>query len=90
MMTYVVKDKLFLVLVALLGITLLSWLLISSVDLEEKSLGVLILLLAFFKVRLIAIHFMETAKAQRLVRIAFETWGVVVGGMMIFVYLMDK
>ncbi len=88
MMPYVIRDKLFLVLVALLCITLLSWLLISSVNLEEKSLGVMILLLAFFKVRLIAIHFMETAKAQRLVRIAFETWGVVVGGMIIFGYLM--
>ncbi len=86
-MMYVVKDKLFLVLVALLGITLMSWLLISIVDLEEKSLGVMILLLAFFKVRLIAIHFMETAKAQRLVRIAFETWGVAVGGMIVFGYL---
>ncbi|OUS25256.1 hypothetical protein A9Q99_21935 [Gammaproteobacteria bacterium 45_16_T64] len=88
MMLNVAKDKLFLVLVALLGITMVSWLFISSANLEEKSLGVVILLLAFFKVRLIAIHFMETAMAHRLVRIAFETWGAVVGGMMILGYLM--
>ncbi len=87
MMLNLVKDKLFLVLIALLGMTLMSWLLISSTNLGEKSLGVMILLLAFLKVRLIAIHFMEAAMAHRLVRIAFDAWGVVVGGGIIFGYL---
>ncbi len=82
MMLNLVKDKLFLVLIALLGMTLMSWLLISS-----ANLGVMILLLAFLKVRLIAIHFMEAAMAHRLVRIAFDAWGVVVGGGIIFGYL---
>ncbi len=87
MMSNVLTDKLFLVLTALLGITLLSWLLTSFVNFEKKSLGAMILLLAFFKVRLIAIHFMEMAKTQRLVRIAFEAWFFLVGGGMIWGYL---
>lgn len=86
-MSTLIKDKLFLVLAGLLSLTLLSWLILSYVGLEAQTLGVILIILAFIKVRLIIIHYMEAAKAYLPIRIAFEAWVILVGGITIALYL---
>jgi len=68
------KDKLFIVLLTLLGLTLLSWCILNFTDLSVKWAGMLVLLIAFVKVRLIVIHYMEANKAALPIRMAFEAW----------------
>ena len=76
---------------ALLVLTLLAWLLpliISTFPaLNAPTLGALLLAFAFIKVRLITIHFMEANKAHWLIRVAFEAWVILVGGITIGLYL---
>lgn len=81
------KDKLFWVLAALLALTLLSWLILSVLNIDRRLIGVLLILLAFVKVRLIVIHYMEAAKAYLPIRLAFEAWVLVAGGITIALYL---
>ena len=87
-MTALIKDKLFWVLAGLLALTLLSWLIVSSAGLETQTLGVILIILAFVKVRLIIIHYMEAAKAYLPVRICFEAWVILVAGITIALYLL--
>lgn len=87
MMLTVLKDKLLLVLAALLSLTLASWYLMAYVELEGKMLGALLLLLAFIKVRLIIVHYMEGVKAQLPIRLLFEAWVFVVAAITIGLYL---
>ncbi len=82
------KDKLFLVLAALLSLTLLSWFLVRFINIDLKNMGVLLIFLAFFKVRLVTVHFMEIKKADRPVMIAFELWVLVVWGITTVLYLL--
>lgn len=81
------KDKLLLVLFVLLGITLFSWGLNFSIALDEKSFGVALLVLAFLKVRLIVVHYMESSKAILPLRIAVESWVFGTGLATIILYL---
>jgi len=82
------KDKLFLVLITLLGITLLSWFLVFAINLEPHIIGVILIIFAVVKVRLIIIHYMEANKAYLPIRIAFEAWVIVVAGITITLYLL--
>ncbi len=86
-MSTLIKDKLFLVLAGLLVLTLLAWLISASAGLEIQTLGVILIILAFVKVRLIIIHYMEAAKVYLPIRIAFEAWVILVGGITIALYL---
>jgi len=82
-----IKDKLFMVLAILMALTLLSWQMLFSVKLEPKTIGTLLLLLAFVKVQLIISKYMELNKAIVPIRIAFWMWTIVVGGISILMYL---
>lgn len=79
--------RLLLVLFALLGLNIVSWLLMISARFDARALGVAALVIAFVKVRLIVIHYMDVALAQLPVRIAFEAWVCVVGGITITLYV---
>lgn len=81
------RDKLFWVLLILLSITLLSWGLSYSAVLDKKVFGALLLALAFLKVRLIVVHYMEANRAVLPLRIAYESWIIGVGLMTIVLYL---
>lgn len=87
MMAALLKDRLFLVLLALLAITLVSWLLVGSGSLDTEVLGALVLVLAFVKVRMIVIHYMEASTVPRPLRLGFEAWVVLVGLMTVALYL---
>jgi hypothetical protein len=80
------KEKLLIVLAALLILTLLSWLIIYAAKLEPKFLGTVLLLLAFVKVQIIINQYMELNKAIPVVQIAFWLWTAGVCAMSIFMY----
>lgn len=81
------KDKPVITLVILLALTLTSWLLLYSMKLEPKTIGALLLLLAFVKVQLIISQYMELHKAILPIRIAFWLWTTGVAAMSISMYL---
>ena len=68
------ETKLLMVLLALLALTLSSWLFTHFGIVGGKQLGLVILGLAFIKVRLIVIHYMEATEVLLPIRLAFETW----------------
>ena len=76
--------------VALVMMTILSWYL--SLDLEatidnaHKHTTTGIFLLAFFKVRLVIIHFMELGEAPLPLRALFEAWVLIVCSLLIGMY----
>ncbi|MDP7068778.1 MAG: cytochrome C oxidase subunit IV family protein [Acidimicrobiales bacterium] len=82
------KDRLFLVLTALLGLTLVSWLASSSLGLGRQTLGVSVLVLAFVKVRLIIVYYMEASTVCRPIRVGLEGWVFGVAGATIALYLL--
>jgi len=86
-MSTLMKDKLFLILLALFGLTLLSWLGSVYLNIEPKILGCLIMVISFLKVRLIIVHYMELAKTFPILRWAFETWVLLVASVTIALYL---
>lgn len=73
MMT-VFENRLRLVLFVLLGLTLLSWGVQTVSFPEPKWAGLAVLAIAFVKVRLIVVHYMEAKLALLPIRVAFELW----------------
>jgi len=85
-MSRLYKDKLFIVLAILLALTLLSWRMLYSVEMDPKVIGTLLLLLAFVKVQLIISQYMELNQAIVPIRITFWMWTIVVGAISIGMY----
>ena len=75
----------------LAALTAVSWGLADGVVPNSASqmqwLAAALLLLAFFKVRLVIMHFMEVATAPLLLRFIFEAWVLVVCGAILVTYL---
>jgi len=72
----------------LVGATLASWSLGAAHWLNGPRVAtVAILLVAFFKVRLVGLHFMELRSAPVGLRLAFEIWAVVVCSVLVVLYL---
>jgi hypothetical protein len=69
----------------LAGLTGVSWWLGAALDLRYAT--VTLLILAFFKVRLVIMYFMEVRAAPIALRLIFETWVVVVCAAVITIYL---
>ena len=80
-------NKLRWVLFTLLSLTALSWVAPQLNALNGKTLGTLIIVLAFIKLRIIIMHFMEAGSTHPALRTAFEAWVVIAGGVTIFLYL---
>jgi hypothetical protein len=72
-MTWLLKTRSAAIWLLLVIVTLFSW---ESVVMEgnRKVAASVVLLLAFFKVRMIGIEFMELKIAPLPLRIAFEVW----------------
>ncbi len=94
-MTRLVKQSVIYAWIALVLLTALSWYL--SVDLGAGEPGQLgeqarrltasaLLLLAFFKVRLVIMHFMEVATAPLPLRMIMELWVLAVCGVLLAMY----
>lgn len=75
----------------LAALTAASWILGDSYDpsnLDQiKYLTVGLLALAFFKIRLVVMHFMEVGHAPILLRIILESWVLLVFLLMVALYL---
>ncbi len=76
--------------VVLVMMTILSWYLsldlTAGIDNAHKYTTTGIFLLAFFKVRLVIIHFMELGNAPLALRGLFEAWVVIVCSLLISMY----
>lgn len=72
----------------LVSATLLSWWLgVEHALLGAQSAGVAVLLVAFIKVRLIGMTFMELRTAPTPLRAAYDGWCTVVAALVIALYL---
>jgi len=94
MLGFLLKNAVTRVWLLLAGLTGVSWWLgagetigtARSVELTTVGL----LLLAFFKVRLVILYFMEIRTAPWILRCIFETWVVVVCLAVITIYLLGS
>ena len=59
----------------------------AATQVEYQWLTIALLLLAFFKVRLVVMHFMEVGTAPIPLRAIFEVWVVVVCAAIVAMYL---
>ena len=90
-MTLPINVKASLIYLCLVILTIFSWWLADGYipenlnAYEYVSMG--LLLVAFFKVRLVIMHFMEISTAPLLLRVIFETWVIVVATVTIGLYL---
>jgi hypothetical protein len=89
-MREILQTRNTLVFAGLIAITIISW----FMGLESASGlfgtrvdGVILLLLAFFKVRLVMLHFMEIKHAPPLLRTICEAWIAISCGSLIAIYL---
>ena len=74
----------------LTGITLISWWLGVEHSIGSLRLaGVIILILAFIKVRLVGIHFIELRAAPRRLRALFDGYCVVVCSLVVGLYVVS-
>jgi hypothetical protein len=79
------KSKLVLLWILLVVITLLSWE-TASTAISHHVAATLVLILAFFKVRIIGLDFMELKTAPWPMRIGFDVWVVGVLTVLITLY----
>jgi hypothetical protein len=81
-------TAIWLVLVVLTGVT---WQLADQYATEDhlvyRYITISLFVLAFFKVRLVIMYFMEIATAPLALRVLFETWVVAVCSVVITLYL---
>lgn len=77
----------------LAGLTVLTWGLGDNYEpgtpTGHSTLTVALLALAFFKVRLVLMYFMELLDAPWKLRLIFEAWVILVFGIVIAIYLTD-
>ena len=60
----------------------------AAASVHPRADTVLLFLLAFFKARLVILHFMELRNAPRWLRVLGEAWVIVVAAAVIATYLM--
>ena len=86
-----INTKTTLIYLSLVLLTIFSWWLVDNYVPDnfnaDQYVSVGLLLVAFFKVRLVIMHFMEISTAPFLLRAIFETWVVVVATVTIGLYL---
>jgi hypothetical protein len=88
--TDLIHRNVFIAWLVLILLTALSWYLSLDLSVTENNAHRMttstLFLLAFFKVRLVIIHFMEISTAPIALRIFFESWVVVVCSVLIAMY----
>ena len=90
-MKIAIRNKETYVWLLLAALTFLSWWLVEgmspSVDIEIEHVSIALLLLAFFKIRLVIMYFMEIGRSPIPLKLTFEIWLVAVCAMIIGMYL---
>jgi Prokaryotic Cytochrome C oxidase subunit IV len=91
-MSAIVNTKETYIWIFLALLTLVSWLLGDSYVADSRQVSIYLtsglILLAFFKIRLVIMYFMEIANAPLPLRVLFEVWVVAVPVVIISLYLM--
>jgi hypothetical protein len=87
MMIQLLRNRITAVWLALVLATLASWTLGVGHDLGAKHAGVVILVIAFVKVRFIGRYFMELRDAPVPLLTLFEAWVAVVAAMTIGIFV---
>jgi hypothetical protein len=86
-----IQSKVTLVWLVLTVLTALSWYLAEDYAVVHadalRGVTVALFVVAFFKVRLVVMHFMEIATAPLALRAVFETWCVLVCAVLVALYL---
>ncbi len=76
----------------LLVLTILSGFLaegtLYSLSVSDRTVAITLLVIAFYKVRLVVIHFMEVGQTVAPLRMVLEFWMLALFAMLIFMYLM--
>lgn len=87
-MTALVRNPVTAIWALLIAMTLVTWWMGTDHGVEDVQVAsVLILLLAFFKVRFVGLYFMELREAPVPLRAIFETWCVAVCAAVVVMYL---
>ena len=85
------RERITLIWLLLVGATALSWGLGANhginIPSAHRAATVGVLLVAFFKIRLVVMHFMEVGRAPWPLRLILEAWVVVVCGVLLTLYL---
>ena len=90
-MLKVINSKVTYVWLFLAVLTGASWVLGDGYDPASpemfKVFSISLLVLAFFKIRLVVMHFMEVGHAPLVLRLILESWIVLVFGLLTLLYL---
>jgi caa(3)-type oxidase subunit IV len=85
--TTLLKSRVSLVWLVLIAATLISWKIGTDHGVHAHLATVIVLLVAFIKVRLVGLYFMELREAPLPLRLIFEGYCVVVCTTLIIMYL---
>jgi heme/copper-type cytochrome/quinol oxidase subunit 4 len=86
MLLALLRDRTTLVWLGLVLATAVSWQLGTGHGLAGKSAAVVVLAIAFIKVRFVGRYFMEIRDAPRGLQVVFDAWVVVVAAALIGIY----
>ena len=87
-MAWLLRSRISAVWSLLIGATLLSWWLGTDHGVGDHTLATLVVIaVAFFKVRCVGLYFMELRHAPVALRLVFEAYVVVVCGVVVGLYL---
>jgi heme/copper-type cytochrome/quinol oxidase subunit 4 len=87
MMTVSMQTRITITFLLLVGATAISWITGHGFLVSDKRMaGVVVLAVAFVKIRYIFLEFMEVRRAPSWLRIAAETWVGLVCSALIWVY----
>jgi caa(3)-type oxidase subunit IV len=80
-------DRLASVWLVLVVATIISWRVGKDHGVDGTVATTIVLIVAFFKVRLVGLHFMELSTAPRGLRLAFEAYCVIVCAALVGMYV---
>ena len=86
-LTALLKNRVSLVWAGLMIATLISWKVGSDHGIHPQLATIVVLLVAFLKVRFVGLYFMELREAPLPLRLIFEGYVVVVAAVLIALYL---
>lgn len=83
-MKLLVKDEVGAVWAILMTATVVAWFVGSNHSVAaDRGLTIGLFVIAYFKVRLVGLYFMELRRAPLALRLLFETWAAVTFGMLL-------
>jgi hypothetical protein len=85
-MATLLSNRITIIWALLVAASLLSWESMAIAGEEARIARAAILVIAFIKVRLVGLEFMELRHAPLALRLGFEAWGVLVCGTLLVLF----